>query len=423
MRKNQQLASEIVRAVLSGESLSTIFPALWRTHSALSASDRGAIQDLSYGTLRYLSELRAYADLMTNKPIADEPIKALLWVSLYQLIHSRNAPHAVVNEAVNAAQGLGRPWARSLVNALLRRFLREQTALESRIRWPEETRYSYPSWWIQRLKRDVPEHYLQILAEGNRHPPMTLRVNRRRYTRDSYIGKLAELGIPASPLGDAALVLEHPVPVERLPGFDRGWVSVQDYGGQLVPAILELKDAMRVCDACAAPGSKTAHVLETAAVHMTALDVSSERLARVQQNLDRLGLEASLKAADAGNLSDWWNGESFDRVLLDVPCSASGAVRRHPDSKWLRRDQDIPRYAREQNRLLDTLWQVVKPGGKLLYVTCSVFKAENEDVIAAFCERTRDVSLAPGSFPLDTDGRWMPSAYNDGFFYALLRKI
>ena len=422
MRKNQQLASDIVLAVLSGESLSDQFSPLWRAYPALGASDRGTIQDLSYGTLRRLGELQAYAAFMTRKPIADDRVKALLWVSLYQLLHTRNAPHAVVNEAVNAAQETGRPWAKPLVNALLRRFLREQTGLKSRISWTEEALYSYPSWWIERLKRDHPQDYAPILAEGNRHPPMTLRVNRRKQTQESYLEKLSELGMAATPVGEAGLVLGQPVPVERLPGFGEGWVSVQDYGAQLVPALLQPKDGMRICDACSAPGGKTAHLLETAAVHMTALDVSAQRLERVRGTLDRLGLDASLKAADAENISAWWDGEPYDSVLLDAPCSASGVVRRHPDSKWLRRDQDIAQYARHQHRLLDALWRVVKPCGKLLYVTCSLFKAENEDVIARFCERTRDARLAPSAFPLDTAGRWMPSAHNDGFFYALLHK-
>jgi 16S rRNA (cytosine967-C5)-methyltransferase len=422
MRKNQQLASDIVLAVLSGVSLSGQFSALWRAYPALGGADRSTIQDLSYGTLRHLSELKAYAAFMTSKPIADDRVNALLWVSLYQLIHTRNAPHAVVNEAVNAAQDTGRPWAKPLVNALLRRFLREQTALKARIPWPEEALYSYPTWWIQRLQRDHPQDYAHILAEGNRHPPMTLRVNQRKHTQDSYLEKLTELGIAAAPVGNVGLVLAQPVPVDRLPGFGQGWVSVQDYGAQLVPALLDPKDGMRICDACSAPGGKTAHLLEAASVRMTALDASAERLVHVRENLARLGLEASLKAADAADLSTWWDGELYDAVLLDAPCSASGVVRRHPDSKWLRRDQDIAQNARVQNRLLGALWHVVKPGGKLLYVTCSVFNAENEDVIAAFCERAGDAHLAPGSFPLDTAGRWMPSAHNDGFFYALLNK-
>ncbi|MFN0314389.1 MAG: 16S rRNA (cytosine(967)-C(5))-methyltransferase RsmB [Burkholderiales bacterium] len=422
MRKNQQLASDIVLSVLSGESLTARFSALWRAHPDLAGADRGTIQDLSYGTLRYLTELQAYAAFMTSKPIADERVNALLWVSLYQLIHTRNAPHAVVNEAVNAAQETGRPWAKALVNALLRRFLREQKTLKARIPWPEEAFYSYPSWWIQRLKRDHPQDYAQILAEGNRHPPMTLRVNRRKHTQESYLEKLTELGIAATPAGSVGLVLTQPVAVERLPGFAQGWTSVQDYGAQLVPALLDLKEGMRICDACCAPGGKTAHLLEAAAVHVTALDASAERLVRVRENLGRLGLDASLKVADAADLSAWWDGEPYDAVLLDAPCSASGVVRRHPDSKWLRRDQDVAQYAREQNRLLEALWRVVKPGGKLLYVTCSVFNAENEEVIVPFCERTHDAHLAPGSFPLDTAGRWIPSAHNDGFFYALLHK-
>ncbi len=422
MQKNQQAAVEVVLAVLGGESLTAKLQMLWVARSNLAPGDRGAIQDLSYGTLRHLSELRAYVDLMVSKPVTDDSLRVLLCIGLYQLSYTRNAPHAVVNEAVGATRVLGIPWAKGLVNALLRRFLREKYRLQEKVRSVPSTCYSYPSWWIERLKQDHPEHCTALLEEGNRRPGMTLRVNRRRISPVDYLEALALKQFPATAIGESGVILDHPVAVEQLPGFDRGWVSVQDYGAQLVPGLLDARDGMRVCDACAAPGGKTAHLLETHELDMTALEVNPARMQRIRETLNRLGLDARLVCTDAADLSAWWDGKAYDRVLLDAPCSASGVVRRHPDSKWLRRDDDIPRFAAQQRRLLDALWQVIQPGGKLLYVTCSVFKAENEEVIASFTEGRRDAALAPSGPPLDCAGHLKPSATNDGFYYALLAK-
>jgi len=422
VQKTQLLAVEAILGVLSGESLTARLNVVWGTHTTLTDSQRGHLQDLCFGTLRYLAELKAYAKIMAEKPIQDAQINALLWIALYQLLYTRNAAHTVVNEAVAAVEGLHRGWAKGLVNALLRRFERERSDLVLQVRSQEETRYSYPKWWIDRLRKDHPDCFAILLEEGNRHPPMTLRVNRRRLTQEAYLAELRAQHISATAIGDAGLLLDRPVPVARLPGFNRGWVSVQDYGAQLAPALLDLADGMRVCDACAAPGGKTAHLLESAKLAVTALDVDPSRLSRVSQTLDRLGLSARTLCADAANLLSWWDGSLFDRVLLDAPCSASGVVRRHPDSKWLRRDSDIAQFAQQQSRLLRTLWQVVTPGGKLLYVTCSLFSMENEAVISAFLAEQSDAVLAPPSPPLDAAGRLLPCASNDGFFYALLCK-
>lgn len=422
MRENQLQAVQVILGVLSGESLAALLPAVWARQPKLAPDDRGAIQDLCYGTLRHLAELRAYIELMSSKPLTDEAVRTIVCVALYQLAYTRNLPHAVVNEAVEAVRLLGKPQAKGLVNALLRRFQREHGALLERIASDPSKRFSYPVWWVRRVRSDHPDTYLALLEEGNRRPAMTLRVNRRQNSRAHYAGLLKTAGVDAVELGEEALVLDRPVPVERLPGFDRGWVSVQDYGAQCVPELLDVRAGMRVCDACAAPGGKTAHILEVSDVEMTALELDQQRMRRLSKTLERLQLRANLRCADAGDLRAWWDGIPFQRVLLDAPCSASGVVRRHPDSKWLRRDEDVPRFVVQQHRLLEALWQVVEPGGKLLYVTCSVFKAENEEVAARFLQAHTDATLIPATPPLDPTGHLMPSATHDGFFYATIQK-
>lgn len=409
--------------MLAGRSLTDELARLWKSDIPLGPDDHGAIQDLTYGTLRHLREVQAYVDVMVSRAPGDRAILALLWVALYQLVYSRNAPHAVVNEAVAAATKSGKTWAKGFVNALLRRFLREQEALATRVRRDPAVAHSYPDWWVERLRRDHPGPWQQLLAEGNRHPPMTLRVNRRMVTRQDYLSHLQQKGRGGSPVGEQGILLDQPLPVTSLPGFDDGWVSVQDYSAQLAAPLLRAEAGMRVLDACAAPGGKTAHLLELADVDLLALDEDASRLARLEQNLRRLRLSgATVRCADAAALDSWWDGRGFQRVLLDAPCSASGVVRRHPDSKWLRRPSDITQFAARQRRLLDALWQVLEAGGKLLYVTCSIYKMENEDLIAAFLRDMRDAERVPAGSPMDESGYLLPDAHHDGFFYALLRK-
>lgn len=423
MRRNQSIAAQVVLDVLAGRSLTDELAGLWKSDIPLGPDDHGAIQDLTYGTLRHLSEVRGCVDFLAERTPTDRGIEALLWVAFYQLIYSRNAPHAVVNEAVAAAARSGKDWARGFVNALLRRFLRERDTTLMHVRADPQRQYSYPEWWIERLRGDYPDRWIELLAEGNRRPPMTLRVNRRMAARDDYIVRLQAAGRTGVPLGPHGILLDTPAPVSVLPGFDDGWVSVQDYGAQLAAPRLDVTDGMRVLDACAAPGGKTAHLLELADLELLALDQDAGRLQRVEQNLRRLRLGgARLQCADAGEPSTWWDAKPFQRVLLDAPCSASGVVRRHPDSKWLRRASDIPQLAAQQRRLLEALWQVLEPGGKLLYVTCSIFKMENEDLIANFLRDTRDAERVPAEPTMDGADRLLPTAHNDGFFHALLRK-
>jgi len=410
-------------AVLRGRSLTPTLTTLWREHPTLAIQARGAIQDIAYGSCRWLGTLRGVLSQLVHKPLQDAPVEALLLVGLYQLGWTRAPGHAVVDSAVRLCAHLGVRSAQGLVNAVLRNFLRESPRLLEQARGASDVgRFSYPQWWIDRLRRSWPDRFAEVLDAGNAHPPMSVRVNLRRTGVAAYRRSLDEAGIAHSALPGAALRIARPLPAVRLPGFAEGLVSVQDLGAQFAAPLLSLQTGQRVLDACAAPGGKTAHMLETAQVDVVALDRDSERLERVRENLARLGLRAALLAADAGALSSWWDGAHFDRILLDAPCSASGVVRRHPDSKWLRRDEDIAQLAAEQGRLLEALWQTLAPGGKLLFVTCSVFPEETNAQIVAFLSDRRDAVRVPlHDFP-QAEGQLLPDEEHDGFFYALLEK-
>jgi len=416
----QAQAARVVAAVLAGRSLTEALPAA--TASLAEPRQARAVQDLSFGTLRHLARLQTHLKALAPRPVKDSLLRALLLVGLNELRAGR-APHpAVVHQTVEAARSLGKPWAAGFVNGVLRHYLRKAQALEARADQDETTRFSYPGWWIERLARQYPDQYQNLLAAGLSHPPMTLRINRRRTSPEAYRAMLAEAGMESTPLGPVALRLRKPVPVEALPGFREGLVSVQDAGAQQAAYLLALEPGQRVLDACAAPGGKTAHILETADVRLTAVDRDPRRLERVKENLHRLGLSAQLVAADAANPT-WWDGEPFDRILADVPCSASGVVRRHPDAKWLRRPQEIAAFAREQARLLVALWRLLAPGGTLLYATCSLFAEENQEVIQDFLARQPDAR--PDPLPASPAGflQLLPDENQDGFFYARLRKL
>ncbi len=393
---------------------------VWREHHDLSRSDRGAIQDLSYGCLRHLGRLRAVLDQLVSKRVAKAELQALLLVAIYQLEYTEAAPYAVVDHAVECASQIAGAQMKAFANAVLRSFQRNREQLLKKAETTDEGRYSYPGWWIDRLRRELPAEAERVLLAGNVRPPMTLRVNRRRHSSDQYQQQLAAAGMESRRLENGALLLARPVPVEQLPGFAQGEVSVQDAGAQLVAPTLDLANGMRVLDACAAPGGKAAQILETADVELTALDIDPARLQRVKADMDRLGLSAQLQCADAADLDSWWDGRPFDRVLLDAPCSASGVVRRHPDIKWLRRAADIAGFAVQQQNLLDALWKVVARGGKLLYVTCSIFSEENQEGVDRFVARQPDARM-PGGEP-GRDGLLLPNDEHDGFYYALLQK-
>jgi 16S rRNA (cytosine967-C5)-methyltransferase len=423
--------ADAVQAVRAGQSLNE---ALARCPTEA----RPGTQALAFQVMRTLGSAQAVRQMLAPKappPAVDAlllTVLALLWPDVDQ--GAIYAPHTVVNQAVEAAKQRTKASA-SFINAVLRRFLRERDALVAAVQADPVARYNHPRWWIERLQADWPTQWEAVLQAANRHPPMTLRVNARRDTASHYVQRLAEAGIEAGAVGPQAVLLTTPQPVQRLPGFAEGDVSVQDAAAQLAASLLigdGLPAGARVLDACAAPGGKTAHLLELADLDVLALDSDAVRLKRVQETLSRLGLSAHMLAADAREPTAWWDGRPFDAILLDAPCSASGIVRRHPDVRWLRRASDIPTLARTQAQLLDALWPLLRPGGRLLYCTCSVFKAEGQAVIDAFLQRESAASLAPQPA---SPGHLLPLPDNEGngaapgsgaspdfFFYALLAK-
>jgi 16S rRNA (cytosine967-C5)-methyltransferase len=411
-------AGEVIGSVLSGSSLTRALGEL-KTRPGPGALVAAA-QDLSYGALRAYGVVDALLDRLLEKPVSDAALRGLLLAALSELMTRPEAAHAIVHQAVEAAARLGRPRAKGLVNAVLRNYQRRAEALMFEVESADPGRYRHPQWWIDLLQSAYPETWPEILRAGNDHPPMTLRVNRRRSSVAAYLAKLRDAGIAARHIAGEAVRLEVPRRVELLPGFATGEVSVQDAGAQWAARLLDVGTGMRVLDACAAPGGKSGHILELADCELVAADIDSSRTDRIAQNLARLGLSAKVLVGDCREPERFLGRERFDRILLDAPCSASGVVRRHPDSKWLRRPEDIPAFARAQAAMLDALWRVLGPGGKLLYATCSVFCAENADQVAGFLGRHHDaVALTPADLPA---GQIVPGPDSDGFFYALLQK-
>ncbi len=402
-------AARIDAAVFAGQSLADGLLA------RVDPVARPAVQDLVYGSLRCYGRGDFFLSRLLASPLPAEEVRALLLVALHRLETRPDAVHTVVDQAVAAAGELAEGRFRGLVNGVLRNFLRQQDALRGAVASDAVAQAQHPGWWLARLQKAWPGDWQAIVAAGNAPPPMALRVNRRRIERQEYRARLAAEGIVATPVGEMGLALARPVPVERLPGFAAGLVSVQDPGAQLAATLLDPLPGSRVLDACAAPGGKTAHLLERADLDLLALDVKASRCRRVAENLTRLGLRASLQAADCARLDTWWDGRPFDAVLADVACTASGVVRRNPDSKWLRREADIASFAAAQSRILDALWRVVRRGGKLLYATCSVFPEENGEQIDRLVANRPDARRAH-------EEQILPAAAHDGFYYCLLEK-
>lgn len=435
LSRQLEWCARVVMAVKGGRSLGDVL-------GTVPPAQRPAVQALSFHALRWLGTAEALrAGLAARRPAPE--LDALLLTSLALLWPASVPPypdHTLVDQAVVAARRAGAA-AGGFVNAVLRRFLRERAQWVEAVRDDERARWNHPPWWVARLRRDWPREAEAILASAQERPPMFLRVNARRTTADAYVRALARTGRsaraapPSSALPQLVLV-DEPCPVGELPGFADGDVSVQDASAQRAAPCLLGPDGLpagaRVLDACAAPGGKAAHLLELADLDLLALDVDPARLVRVRETLHRLGLQADVRSGDAADPAAWWDGRAFDAILLDAPCSASGIVRRQPDVRWLRRATDIPALASTQARLLDALWPLLKPGGRLLYATCSVFRDEGERQIDAFLQRhaagaaLRD-SRSPGHLlPLPDNQGIAPPATGmpagDGFFYALLFK-
>lgn len=425
-------AARALAAVLSGKaSLNSSLPAQL---DKVDERDRGLTQDLAFGTARWQPRLDLLAAQLLQKPFkaADADVQALLLVGLYQLFYTRIPAHAAIGETVGCADKLKKPWAKGLLNAVLRRAQREGEALLAGMERDPVVRTAHPRWLQKALKAFWPEQWEAICAANNAHPPMILRVNRRHHSRDAYLALLAEAGVGASACQYSrdGIVLAEACDVRSLPGFAQGWVSVQDEAAQLCADLLELAPGQRVLDACCAPGGKTCHLLEaeTGLAHVVAIDLEAKRLTRVRENLDRLQLDAELIACDARDTASWWDGKPFQRILLDAPCSATGVIRRHPDIKLARQADDIPALAALQGELLDALWPTLEVGGMLLYATCSSLPTENTEVIAAFLTRTpgaRELDLATEAGICQPHGRQLlaQEGGHDGFYYAKLIKI
>lgn len=426
MHISQQIAAEAIGQVFAGRNLGVVLESLFARYSNITPQQRAVAQDLSYGTLRFYGAIEALLDQLLQKPLEDAKLQCLLLVAIYQLQYDKAASHTVVDQAVKAASQSKKTWAKGLVNGVLRNFLRQQPGLVANLKDNEFATYSYPAWWVTKLKYQYPDNWQSMLEAGNQHPPMTLRVNQRQISVADFVRKLEAEGILSQALGANAVTLVKPIPVDRIPGFSAGEASVQDYAAQVAGYALDLKDGQRVLDACCAPGGKTGQILELADVDLVAVDNDVTRIALTQSNIERLKLKATLLVGDAAKSVDWWDGKPFDRILADVPCTAAGIVRRHVDIKWLRREADIASFTKQQAQILPSLWQVLAKGGKLLYVTCSVFQEENQWQIDSFLKLHADAEQLPLDQPLAglilNNGQLLPSAQHDGLFYALLQK-
>lgn len=422
----------LARLMQQHGSLATQIP---RPNEQTDAASLSLLKELCYGSCRWYFQLNGSLAGLLAKPLKtkDMDIHCLLIVGMYQLSHLRTPDYVSINETVNAVALLKKPWAKALVNGVLRQFQRQITA-GAVITDSESAQYSHPQWLIDQLKTAWPAYWPHILDAGNSHPPMCLRVNRQQISRDRYLQVLLEAGINAraGEHADSAIYLEKACSVDELPGFFDGQVSVQDEASQLLPTLLQAAAGQRVLDACAAPGGKTCHILETEPelMQVVALDIETRRLERLYDNLHRLALNServSVIGADATQTDSWWDGRLFDRILLDAPCSATGIIRRQPDIKLLRQPADIARLTDLQSVLLDSLWTCLKPGGLMVYATCSILPAENSQQVAAFLARTADAAAVaiPAAWGVDGGpGRQLLPSDNatDGFYFACLQK-
>ncbi len=417
-----------MRVLQRGESLSS---ALLRS-SVEDSREQALIHELCYGSLRWQHRLSALLGLLLDKPLRakDTDVECLLRIGLYQLIYMRIPEHAAVHATVAVTAMLGKSWAKGLVNGVLRQFLRTADALLQQVDRKPAARYSHPGWLLSLLQKAYPQNWQDICEANNARAPMTLRINARKTTTTAYLQLLHEAGISAKqhPQLGSAVVLERPRDVQHLPGFAEGVVSVQDAAAQLATPLLACKTGMRVLDACAAPGGKTAQLLESVEdIEVTAIEIDAARIPRLRDTLERVGVQAVVMQADAGKPDEWWDSRQYHRILLDAPCSATGVIRRHPDIKVLKKAADIAELCRRQQQILQALWPLLAPGGMLLYCTCSVLPEENDVLIQRFVEEQDDAHLAMPEIQWHETHEWglqiLPGEYvMDGFYYARLVK-
>lgn len=417
-------ASAIEKVVEQGQSLSNILPPL---QQKVSDKDKALLQELCFGVLRTLPQQEWLISKLMSRPMTGKQrtIHYLIMVGFYQLLHTRIPPHASLAETVEGAVVIKRPQLKGLINGVLRQFQRQQEELLAEFA-DSDKRFLHPEWLLKRLQKAYPSKWEAIVEANNQRPPMWLRVNRNHHTRDEWLALLetAEMNGFTHDAYPDAIRLASPAPVQALPGFEQGWVTVQDASAQGCMTYLEPQNGDRILDLCAAPGGKTTHILEVAPkASVMAVDIDEQRLSRVYDNLKRLGMKAEVKQGDGRTPAQWCGDEQFDCILVDAPCSATGVIRRHPDIKWLRRDRDINELAQLQSEILDAVWPHLKPGGTLVYATCSVLPEENSQQIAAFLKRTSNATLRTTGTPEKPGVQNLPGAEDgDGFFYAKLIK-
>lgn len=407
---------------------------LLKVHGSQAPDNKSLVQEFCFGVARWFYQLDAIADQLIKKPFKekDMDVYCLILIGLYQLQHMRIPEHAAVSETVNTVKALKKPWAKAVVNGVLRNFIREKENILKKIKSNEEAKYAHPEWLIKKVKTAWPNDWEAILDANNARPPMSLRVNLSKTNRESYLTKLLDnkMESTACEFSESGLILKEAVSIQALPGFQNMEVSVQDEAAQLAAPLLELEPGMHVLDACAAPGGKTCHILESQIDldEVIALDISEKRLEKVTENLDRLQLKAKTVCGDASQPKQWWDGVPFDRIICDVPCSAIGVIRRHPDIKLLRTEDDVKNITVIQLNILESLWPLLKPEGILLYATCAILPEENTEIIAKFLAshpEAQEINIEAAWGTPQTHGRQiLPSQHNmDGFYYAKLCRV
>ncbi len=420
-------AQYLLSVIYHGCSLNDITADIDSTYG----NDAALIKDICYGSIRWHFAISAILEQLLVKPMKtkDKDVECLIRVGIYQLNYQYTPAHAAVNETVKASKKLEKKWTKSLINGVLRTYIRKKPIIDADIKKKQEAIHGHPQWIIDSLYQAWPDQAEQLMQANMERAPMTLRVNPLVNTTEAYLEKLAQADIQAEPstIAKHAIILDKPVPVTKLPDFQQGACSVQDLSAQLAASLLVCEKGMRVLDACAAPGGKTCHLLESyQAIELDALDIHPQRLKKIRQNLSRLALSAKIIGADVLEMLHWHDGTLYDRILLDAPCSATGVIRRHPDVKVLRQANDIKALVKQQHKMLEILWDVLKPGGKLLYATCSIFPEENELQIERFIKNNKDATIIPiqaeWGIPLSHGRQILTSKNMDGFYYALIEK-
>jgi len=424
MNHSQWIAAMIVEQVLLGRNLDKSFELILKKYNTSEIENLSQIKDMVYGAIRNLGRSNFYINKLVKNKIENRCLEALLHIVLFQITHERSNIFTLVNEAVDAAKKIDHKKS-AFINAVLRNFLRNKDNLQQELNNNESAVYSYPNWWIEKVKKQYPKNWKDILVIGNQRPPLALRINLKKTDVNKYSILLNNHGIGHTLVGSECLIINKPLGVDKIPGFLEGKVSVQDFGAQLAARLLDLKNNQKVLDACSAPGGKACHMLELNSIELLAIESDKKRTIKIQENIDRQGLKATILNEKLCSQNEWWDKKFFDRILLDVPCSASGIVRRHVDIKWLRRINDFKSFGDNQLSLLRSAWPMLKENGKLLYVTCSIFEEENRDVIEKFKLGLDNVSELNINFPsniVHIKNQILPSDNHDGLFYALLQK-